>query len=812
MNSAPYDFDLSDYKPLFIPIGGSGFYAKKRQKHNQQRFVDALVDAQTGNLSPVARSAYIWAGAPAYWAASRDNVVNNKLSDIAKALTNTKNHSLRKSIGGKFLQQFPRRYLSALAAAGVAGELAFMGTSAKMTSNLVRQRALAGGLKEASEDSQAPALGGLLGAFGTTQLAGGLSKYNLRSVQRSLPDMADVYLNKSLSAVARRRGLHVVPTEAAHRRLFGAAGRFVRDPVYINLASMEKNSPFREEIARLRTFLKSEGAPNKGIITGAAAHGLNKSPALAAMLGLEAQSRKSPVLYKSRMPSRIASKYVLPFGVFFSKDNERAKLMAALSSAAAVPLIMSDLDAAGQADRLVRHAISKNRQQPWMAQIPTGFRKGLRRHGYRNMGLLALPWAAYGGKRLVDAVQARSKSASEEGPSVLNRAGWGAAAAGAGYRAADSFKHISRGAARPVLIPYGYTPGLGGGHVSQARKYETWLRQNGIAAEASGLHGHVRKIQLPGWLGGREALAPNQLKKWRIPTAPAARYSAVMPTGFGLDQTGVYSSLPYISVPVDYTARSTVPALHTDPIARGPETLRQLRQQSVRLSKELGFAPNVRRVITLGAGEAGTDLLDKVRLLSEAAQRRKDVGIAVMAGNADPKTLEALKALNPGKVRVLGAMPNARYQDVLSNSWLNLGYAGSSSVTEQLNFRNPQLNTLRSAKSMNAARNNLEFAKQYGGIDFVPFSERGKFVSSVLEALDNPKLRGAQVTRNAEVVSKAREQFLQGLRRAQRRPRGGQYVAPAATALLGLVAGAKALRGRNEPALLKAASFCRLFT
>lgn len=292
--------------------------------------------------------------------------------------------------------------------------------------------------------------------------------------------------------------------------------------------------------------------------------------------------------------------------------------------------------------------------------------------------------------------------------------------------------NLKNNANNPVAVTYGYVRGKGGGHANMAKEYSKILNAAGINAEPV----------THGWMPVR-----------------ASRYSAVLPAGYG---PNISKNVPRFSIPTDYERKSSKPLPFVDINSLGA-TSPDMRAAAVAdLAKKYGFGDETKHIITLSGGETGSALERKLQALLQATSGRKDTAVIALAANAPPEVQEALSKLGEGRVRVVGSLPKNDFLNHLSSSSLNIGYGGSSSITEQLGMRNPQLNLFIDRKLNPTNSINLDFAKRMGDIDAVGVNDVENLRTRIDDILDNSRLysRDSKVDDYLRVAKDSRASFI----------------------------------------------------
>jgi hypothetical protein len=128
-----------------------------------------------------------------------------------------------------------------------------------------------------------------------------------------------------------------------------------------------------------------------------------------------------------------------------------------------------------------------------------------------------------------------------------------------------------------------------------------------------------------------------------------------------------------------------------------------------------------KKVVFLTSGGSGVHIVDKLRLLAEAAKGRNDVHFVVQKGKGEyTRGIDELVAkLNEGRqsplVTSFEAAPQKDFQKLIRGSDLYASYGGSSTLSEALSGRTPTM--FMHESSMN--RPNLEWAADRFGVNTV---------------------------------------------------------------------------------------------
>lgn len=279
---------------------------------------------------------------------------------------------------------------------------------------------------------------------------------------------------------------------------------------------------------------------------------------------------------------------------------------------------------------------------------------------------------------------------------------------------------------KEIAITYGYLKGAGGGHLAQAKAYKELLDSKGYKSKLINSN-------------------PMAIKEM----GNVYKYKGNIDTGWGIGGILNRGSRRIKHTPSDYNPRMAADELI--PLRKSSRAGKVSEKQYKQLLSEItGSSPDSltgKKIITITGGESGSGVINKYNKIREALGNRKDYHIITMSGNAKPEVKKQLAeyAKLHGNLSDVGFVPQKKYKKLVGNSNLNIGYGGSSSVTEQFEFKNPQLNVRFGDNPINEG--NLQYAKKHYNI---PYYDLGKseqlpgLKTAINDILDSPDKYHAQ--------------------------------------------------------------------
>lgn len=161
------------------------------------------------------------------------------------------------------------------------------------------------------------------------------------------------------------------------------------------------------------------------------------------------------------------------------------------------------------------------------------------------------------------------------------------------------------------------------------------------------------------------------------------------------------------------------------------------------MEKVEDFKPsNKRKKITVSGGGTGVQVGEKSKVILDAIKDRNDVDLHVYKGRGQKANDDILKEISKNKnVKIHGFTKPEKFKKALSTSDLNVGYTGTSSLSENMSFKNPSAvyTTLENDKDYSGAVKNLKTVRDQYGLPSFTASQKRDFKRFINKTLDNPE-------------------------------------------------------------------------
>ena len=393
----------------------------------------------------------------------------------------------------------------------------------------------------------------------------------------------------------------------------------------------------------------------------------------------------------------------------------------------------------------------------------------------------------------------KSEKNHEHIQNALNFALGAAGLGGIGFGANKLRTADQQGSGSRALLTYGYVPGKGSGHLVMAERLKALINKTDPSLTVDLVNSNT----------------PSDMQK--IKAFNPEDYVLHHDTGYGIFDGQYGAPLTNLVGPLKRDYHHTDPEdafVPFDTITNKPYAPDKLHKI---LEHEHGVkVPVTKPIVTISSGGSGVDLHTKVASVMEALKDHP-VHYVIAAGEAATPNMQGREKefafLNKIKdlpnVTVLGHLPSDKLQDILSSSNINVGYGGSSSITEQLGFRNPNINLRTGSKPEGTAYNNMEWAAKHYGIPHVSVQTPDVLKKHLTDMLTTPEtslwFRGQHADRFVKNATSYHNKFKEAFQQIAN-VRKGQVAGAKAKAAYALLAGVGLLGFAGHRSMKKEAS------